>query len=285
MRINKFIVNIKISSPTSNVKLKRNTYSLKLEQAKSNLKETWKIIKTLINKNKNQNTLPDSFKYNNTSITNTEDISNRFNEYFVGIGPALDNKIEKSRLDLLGDSFFMKPTTSEEISQIIRSCKNKLSSGCDNISMAIIKHTEGCIAMPLAYICNLSIVNAYVPSGMKIAKVTPIFKSDAPDEFSNYRPISLLPNFSKILEKLIFNRMVDFLDKYNYILYENQYGFRPNYSTEHALIQLSDKIARAIDDKKFMVGIFVDLSKAFDTLNPQTPKVFRQPKTPKGGGG
>ena len=65
--------------------------------------------------------------------------------------------------------FFMKPTTSEEISQIIRSCKNKLSSGCDNISMAIIKHTESCIAMPLAYICNLSIVNAHVPSGMKIA--------------------------------------------------------------------------------------------------------------------
>ena len=111
-----------------------------------------------------------------------------------------------------------------------RSKRKPLSSGCDNISMAIIKHTESCIAMPLAYICNLSIVNAHVPSGMKIAKITPIFKSDAPDEFSNYRPISLLPNFSKILEKLIFNRMVDFLDKYN-ILYENQYGFRPNYST------------------------------------------------------
>ena len=94
--------------------------------------------------------------------------------------------------------------------------------------------------------------------------MTPIFKSDAQDEFSNYRPISLLPNFSKILEKLMFNRMVEFLDKHN-VLYEHQYGFRQNYSTEHALIQLSDKIAQAIDKKRFMIGIFVDLSKAFES--------------------
>jgi hypothetical protein len=101
---------------------------------------------------------------------------------------------------------------------------------------------------------------------MKIAKVTPIFKSDAHEEFSNYRPISLLPNFSKILEKLMFNRLTNFLNKYE-ILYEQQYGFRQHFSTDFALIELSDKIARAMDDKKPMIGIFIDLSKAFDTLN------------------
>ena len=101
---------------------------------------------------------------------------------------------------------------------------------------------------------------------MKIAKVTPIYKSDARDEFSNYRPISLLPNFSKILEKLMCKRITDFIDKHK-ILYEQQYGFRQNSSTDFALIELSDEIAEAIDRKQFMIGIFVDLSKAFDTLN------------------
>ena len=94
---------------------------------------------------------------------------------------------------------------------------------------------------------------------MKKARVTPSFKTDAKDDFSNYRPISLLVNFSKILEKLMFNRMADFLDK-NHILYEHQYGFRKNYSTEFALLELSDKTAQAMDEEKFMIGIFVDLS-------------------------
>ena len=101
---------------------------------------------------------------------------------------------------------------------------------------------------------------------MKIANVTPLFKSEARDDFSNYRPISLFPNFSKILEKLMYKRLVGFLDKHN-ILYEQQYGFRQNYSTELTLIELSDRIAQAIDKKDFMIGIFVDLSKAFDRLN------------------
>ena len=105
-----------------------------------------------------------------------------------------------------------------------------------------------------------------VPSKMKIASVTPIYKADAPDEFSNYRTISLLPNFSKILEKVVFNRLTNFLSK-NDILYEQQYGFRENYSTELALVDLTDRIAPAMDNKKVTVGVFIDLSKAFDTLN------------------
>ena len=87
--------------------------------------------------------------------------------------------------------------------------------------MAIIKSVGSHIASPFAHICNLSFSTGIFPSDMKTAKVTPIFKSDARDEFSNYRPISLLPNFSKILEKLMFNRITNFLNKYE-ILYEQQ---------------------------------------------------------------
>ena len=101
---------------------------------------------------------------------------------------------------------------------------------------------------------------------MKTAKVTPVYKGHSRDEFSNYRLISLLPNFSKILEKIMFNRLSEILNKHE-ILYEQQYGFPKNCSTDLALLELSDKIAESIDEKKYTIGIFVDLSKAFDTLN------------------
>ena len=90
--------------------------------------------------------------------------------------------------------------------------------------MTIIKRTINQILAPLTHICNLSLTNGLVPSKMKIASVRPIYKADAADEFSNYRPISLLPNFSKILEKVVFNRLTNFLSL-NDILYEQQYGF------------------------------------------------------------
>ena len=164
------------------------------------------------------------------------------------------------------DSFYIDPTTSEEIIDILHECKNKQSSGWDDIPMSIIKTVGSHIAVPLAHICNLSFSSGIFPKQMKLAKVTPIYKNDARDEFSNYRPISLLPNFSKILEKLMSNRLINFLNRHR-LLYDQQYGFRQNLSTDFALLELSDKIAEAIDRKKFMIGIFVDLSKAFDTLN------------------
>ena len=149
---------------------------------------------------------------------------------------------------------------------IIHVCKNKQSSGWDDIPMTIIKYVGPHIAAPFAHICNLSFSSGLFPSEMKTAKVTPVYKGDSRDEFSNYRPISLLPNFSKILEKIMFNRLSEFLNKHE-ILYEQQYGFRQNFSTDLALLELSDKIAESIDAKKYTIGIFVDLSKAFDTLN------------------
>ena len=168
--------------------------------------------------------------------------------------------------DNIEASIYINPTTPEEVINIVNQCKNKYSCGWDDIPMAVVKSVGARIAVPFAHICNLSFSTGIFPSEMKIAKVTPIYKSDARDEFSNYRPISLLPNFSKILEKLMCKRLTDFIDKHK-ILYEQQYGFRQNSSTDFALIELSDKIAEAIDRKQFMIGIFVDLSKAFDTLN------------------
>jgi len=246
----------------------------KFELARGNLKETWKIIKDVVNKKQNDFSIPDSFKYESRILQNPDEISNKFNEFFVSIGPKLDAKIDPAVVDFktflhkkyVADSFFISPTSPEEIVSILNACKNKYSSGWDNIPMAVIKAVGTSIAAPFSYICNLSFTTGIFPSDMKTAKVTPIYKADARDEFSNYRPISLLPNFSKIIEKLMYKRLIDFLNK-NKVLYEQQYGFRQNFSTDFALIELPDKIAEAIHKKKFTIGIFVHLSKAFDTLN------------------
>ena len=96
--------------------------------------------------------------------------------------------------------------------------------------------------------------------------VTPIYKANDPQLFSNYRPVSVLPMISKIFERIMYNRLMDYLNKYN-ILCKTQFGFRNKYSTYMALIQLMEKISDAIDKGEYVLGVFIDFSKAFDTIN------------------
>ena len=104
------------------------------------------------------------------------------------------------------------------------------------------------------------------PDRLKISKIIPIFKSDNASLVQNYRPISILPAISKIFERAVYNRIFQFLVD-NDLLYKHQYGFRPGHSTSHALINFVTKAASAIDCHKYLAGIFLDLSKAFDTLD------------------
>ena len=106
-------------------------------------------------------------------------------------------------------------------------------------------------------------MNGIVPDQMKLALVTPVFKCNDQTQSSNYGPILIFPAFSKILERVIYNRMVGYLDNHN-ILCNQQFGVRKGYSTLRALIQLFDPLSTAIDDKKFTTGIFLVLSKALD---------------------
>ena len=140
--------------------------------------------------------------------------------------------------------------------------------GYDNISMRVIKHSFDLISAPLTDIINLSLQKGTFPDKLKLTKVIPIYKANNPSLFTNYRPISLLSNFSKFFEKVMYNRITEFIEQYN-ILYRCQFGFRKNYSTSHALIHLINKVSSAIDQRETTVGVFLDLSKAFDTLDHQ----------------
>ena len=254
-------------------KAENNYYENKFDSIKSSTRQTWSLIKTLLNNNNNNNIL-DKIKINNNLSYDKNEIVNEFNKYFVNIGPNVAKscpsicKPEYSRY-LKGDfvnSFSLFFTTPEEICSVVASMPPKTSVGHDDISMEVIKIATPYIAKPLSIIINNSFSSGNVPAQLKIAKVVPLYKSGDRCVLTNYRPISILPGFSKIFEKLVFNRLMKYLTDKD-ILYKYQFGFRPQHDTTLAVIDMVDRITAAIDAKKYSLGIFVDLSKAFDTIN------------------
>ena len=134
--------------------------------------------------------------------------------------------------------------------------------------MKLLKIVSPHISFPVSQIINESFQSGIFPEKMKQAKVIPLFKKGCPLTTLNYRPISLLSVFSKVIEKLMYRRLFNFL-KVNKILYNSQFGFRADHSVNHALISLTESIKNSLDNKKFECGIFLDLQKAFDTVNHQ----------------
>lgn len=161
---------------------------------------------------------------------------------------------------------FLTPVEEKEVLDTVNKCNNKTSKDFNDLDMKTIKKVAEAIIKPFTYICNLSFKSGQFPAKMKIAKVIPIFKSGHKHLYTNYRPVSLLPQFSKILEKLFVIRVHNFIEKYN-LLSDRQYGFRRNRSTSLALIDLINEITTCIDKKKYVMGIFIDLQKAFDTID------------------
>ena len=250
----------------------KHYYQNKFEMYKSNLRKSWGLIKNIIGKQKSKSQPCKEFHINDSISRDPKLITNKFNEYFVGIGTTLANKID-SPSDVFSKymsgnhlkSFYMTPATDDEVNKIIHNLKDS-ASGWDEIPPKVIKSIKSDIVSPVTYLCNLSFTTGVVPSALKLAKVVPIYKSGSSFNFTNYRPVSVLCSFSKIYERLVYNRLINFL-YLNDTLYKYQFGFRANHSTELALILLLDKIISAIENNEYTVAVFLDLSKAFDMVN------------------
>jgi hypothetical protein len=169
-------------------------------------------------------------------------------------------------LNPANQSFFLYNCDNDEIKNIISSLNVNKGLGPNSIDTNILKLLNEDICDPLGKIFNLSFSTGLHPDLLKISKATPVYKKGSRLLVSNYRPISLLSNINKILEKLMFSRLYKFLEDYKCI-YALQFGFRAKHSTNQALIDITENVKSALDNKMHACGIFVDLQKAFDTVN------------------
>ena len=253
-------------------KLERDHIENLLVKYRNNLAKSWQVMKDVINKNKQPVSSPPYFEVNDKKITDKNKIANSFNEFYINIGPNLCKSLPPSDVSPLSYlknknnvSMFLNPTSEMEIKKIIASLKVS-SPGWDEIGTRMIKDVTDYLLMPLAYVFNLSLSCGVFPAELKVAKVIPLHKGDSKHILSNYRPVSVLPFFSKILEKIMYSRLISFINKHN-ILYKLQFGFREDHSTGMALTLLVDKVASALEKGECVLGVFLDFSKAFDCLN------------------
>ena len=210
----------------------------------------------------------------NTKLSDKKDIANKFNEYFINIGPDLAEKIEvnnaKQFEEYLTEPIFSRlqftNVNDAEIQNIIQNLPSKTSCGFDNLSLKIIKTIKGDLLSPLTIIINQMLNTGIFPEKLKIAKIKPIFKKGENTCFTNYRPISLLPAISKIFERVIYNQLTEYFQN-NKLFFSSQYGFRKEHSTELACIEIVDRIIMSLDENETPINIYLDLSKAFDTLD------------------
>ncbi|CAH2242789.1 jg24153, partial [Pararge aegeria aegeria] len=252
----------------------------RLLENKDDLRKKWDVLKDICHLNSKNNK-----KCNKLITENTPQpthVLNEANNYFSTIGEKLArtilDEVGKTEAELAKNisaqsvknnsqySFFFTPTDELEILKIISNLKTRSAAGIDTITNELLKTCKLVLASPITFICNLSLSSGVVPDTFKIANVCPIPKDGDPTDVSNYRPISLLSCISKIVERVVNKRLLDYLESRN-LLSENQYGFRAIRSTEDAVTELTNFVSAKLDQGNRCIGVFLDLAKAFDTLS------------------
>ena len=252
---------------------KKDFYSQLFYKYKNDIAKTWNVINKSFN-SKTQSSSPNQFKYNGNTYNDDLSIANGFNDYFINlllkdIIPPLNFKSIDAYIDTLppqNNIFMFKMVNENDVLNIINKLKHTNSAGIDNISNKAFKIIKHLIAPHLVIIINQSLETGSFPDKLKIAKVKPLYKKNDSSSFCNYRPISLLPVISKIFEKVVHKQLLDYFTNNN-LISDYQYGFRPNHSTEHTALQFHDYVIHQLDEGNTPFSIFIDLSKAFDTID------------------
>ena len=243
-----------------------------LEANKANLRKTWAVLKSIINKKRDKRVQTRFRLANHDIITDKKLISEGFNDFFANIGPKLASNIPQQTTSIhefMGDrllnSILISDVSFEEFSEILGSLR-KCAPGYDDIDKDILFLSLPVIGNVLLNLLNFSLAQGIFPSELKVSNIIPLFKADDPMMFNNYRPVSLLSIFSKIFEKAMYKRIVDFLEMHK-ILYDKQFGFRKKHSAFMAHMLLVDTLIKALQNQEFVIGVFLDFSKAFDTVD------------------
>lgn len=246
----------------------QNNYHVNTAQNKS--KAAWQVI------NKSKYNLPQEpiLCINNKNLTFSHplDIANEFNKYFIEV---IENNIQTNNAsnnkqhlkdNVSRQSLFMLPVTCDDIIKIIDSLKNTNTVGFDNISTKVIKEVKEIIAPLLSHIINLCISDGIFPTRLKKVIIKPLFKKDDRTELKNYRPIAKIPIFSKIIEKVIYNSIYAYFEKFKLFCNE-QKGFRKNININMALFDLLSSVLTSVDEKNRVCAIYTDMTKAFDFVD------------------
>ena len=253
---------------------KKLYYLANIERNAKNPKKTWDILRELTTGKKEQPPI-EKIKSNGLILTDPPKIANEFNTFFTRVGRNIADSVEPTSRE--PSDYIPPPNTplpnlrldnisQHQIVDIISAMDSKSSTDANGISAKILKTIKYQISEPLSHLFSLSISTGVFPSKLKTSKTIPIFKAGDHTSCDNYRPISLLSSLSKILEKIVANSLVNHLE-INNLLYDNQYGFLRGRSTLHNITKLTTKISQDLNEKKFVIGIFLDLKKAFDTVS------------------
>lgn len=254
---------------------KEEHYAIQLKGCRNDAKKTWQIINTALRRSTGKDTVAQSFTDGAKTLTQDKDIANGFTDFFSRVATDLARKVphsETTAMTYLSRSkkatraLELQPTTTDEVALTIHMLPPKCSYGHDGISNKLIKLLGDILAPQLTDIINHCFTEGVMPEKLKTAKVVPIYKSGNKSDFTNYRPISLLPTFSKIIEKIFIKRLMNFLGEEE-LLFKHQYGFRRHSNTTYPLLQLVKQVEEN-KVKKLTTGITLcDLKKAFDTVN------------------
>lgn len=242
-------------------KYAQNNYFI--NNAKSKSKATWTVI------NNNKIELPrepiTKIIHNGLEITNTTDICNVFNDFYIE-RLSMHHKGKSPQIYRTLDTLYLNPSTPNEVANIIQSLKNTKSTGNDGLATNIIKKVHKYINSPLSYIINLCFEKGIFPDKLKTSIIKPLYKKGNKAEVKNYRPVALVPIFSKIMEKSIQSRLYNFLEKKN-ILVDEQKGFRKNKSINLAIYDFLKKVMICVDTKIPICALYMDMTRAFDYVD------------------
>ena len=231
----------------------------------------WEVINKSLNKKpKSSKSKITKLKVDSNIITDNKMMADVFNKYFVGIGKNMADKIPQIENTIYSkrevQSMLFNETSPDEIIDIIKSLSSKKCIIESDIPTRFLKVASPIISPILSNIFNACLQKGIYPDSLKVAQVIPVHKAKSKSECSNYRPISLLSQYNKIFEKIINKRLYNYLEKFK-ILTQHQYGFRKNNSTSLAIYDLIENLLKSKDNGNIACALFLDLSKAFDTVD------------------